>query len=148
MKVLKYIVKGDPRTKKNSQMIAGGGKRCPRCGKFDKQWIKQSKASDRWAEIAGWQLRPRPRRPIDYKINICYRFYTKIDYDNAKAKIDESNLTEAMDDILIANRIIEDDNSRIVAGHDGTRVYHDRDNPRVEIYITRMPDETPDQLKF
>ena len=63
-------------------------------------------------------------------------------------KVDQTNLMEAMDDILVANHVLADDNSDIVAGHDGTRVYHDKNNPRVEIYITRMPDETPEQLKF
>ena len=143
MKVLHYTVKGDPRTKKNSQMIAGSGPKCPVCHKFQKQWIKQGKASDQWAEIAGWQIRPRPRRPIDYPVNVCYRFYMQ-----TYRKVDQINLMEAMDDILVANHVLADDNSDIVAGHDGTRVYHDKNNPRVEIYITRMPDETPEQLKF
>ena len=29
--MLKFTIKADPRTKKNSLMIAGSGKRCPRC---------------------------------------------------------------------------------------------------------------------
>ena len=33
MKVIQYTVKGDPRTKKNSQTIAGSGRRCPTCRK-------------------------------------------------------------------------------------------------------------------
>lgn len=32
--------------------------------------------------------------------------------------------------------VIKDDNSRIVAGHDGSRVLYDKENPRVEITIT------------
>nr|DAZ39251.1 MAG TPA: Cytosine specific methyltransferase [Caudoviricetes sp.] len=35
-----------------------------------------------------------------------------------------------------------DDNSRIVAGHDGTRVLYDPKNPRTEIYITKMEENT------
>jgi hypothetical protein len=34
--------------------------------------------------------------------------------------------------------IIEDDNSQIVAGHDGSRVRYDKNNPRTEIEITEM----------
>ena len=29
---IKYTIQGDPRTKKNSLMIAGKGRRCPACG--------------------------------------------------------------------------------------------------------------------
>ena len=150
MKFLHYTVKGDPRTKKNSQTIAGAGPRCPECHKFKKQWIRQGKANDKWAEIAGWQLRTqrRPRRPIDFPVIVRYRYYTKIDYQNSKAKIDENNLNEAMDDILVNVGILADDNIRVVAGHDGTRVFHDKDNPRVEIFIYRLPDETPEQMQF
>lgn len=150
MKYLHYTVKGEPRTKKNSQMIAGGGKRCHACGKPAKQWIRQGKANDKWAELAGWQLRTqrRPRRPIDFPVIVRYRYYTKIDYQNSKAKIDENNLNEAMDDILVNVGILADDNIRVVAGHDGTRVFHDKDNPRVEIYIYRLPEETPEQMQF
>ena len=148
MKELKYVVYGDPRTKKNSQTIAGSGPRCRECGKFQKQWIRQGKANDKWAELAGRQLRPKPRRPIDFPVNIRYRFFTKIDYINSKAKIDGSNLVEAMNDILVDQGIILDDNIRIVAGTDGTRVYHDKDNPRVEICITRMPEEDTGQMKL
>lgn len=143
MKVLKYIVKGDPRTKKNHMEIAGQGRRCPVCHKFEKQWVRQGEAHDVYAEKAVWMLHPRPRVPIDFPINICYRFYMQ-----THRIVDQSNLIESLDDILIEAGIIKDDNSRIVAGHDGTRVLYDKDNPRVEIYITRMPDEAPEQIDF
>ena len=150
MKYLHYTVKGEPRTKKNSMMIAGGGKRCHACGKPAKQWIRQGRANDKWSELAGWQLRTqrRPRRPIDFPVIVCYRYYTKIDYYNTKAKIDVNNLNEAMDDILVNVGILADDNIRVVAGHDGTRVFCDKNNPRVEIYIYRLPDESPEQMAF
>ena len=143
MKVLHYTIFGAPRTKKNSQTIAGSGPRCPACHKPEKQWIRQGKVHDQYAELAGWQLRPRPRKPIDYPIQIKYLFF--LDADRI---VDDLNLAAAADDLLIQNGIIKDDNRRIVKSHDGTRSYVDRENPRTEIYITRMPDETPDQLNF
>ena len=136
MKVLKYIVIGDPRTKKNHQMIAGKGRRCPTCGKFETEWIRQGSAYNEYSEAAAWQLRPRPRAPIDFPINIRYLFFMK-----TRRKVDQSNLIAAMDDILTENRIIEDDNCRIIIGHDGSRVYHDPNHPRTEIYITRAADD-------
>ena len=57
------------------------------------------------------------------------RFYT-----------DLVGLEQATDDILVHYGVIEDDNSRIVAGHDGSRVRYDKDNPRVEITIGAMED--------
>ena len=143
MKELKYVIKGAPRTKKNSQKIAGGKEKCPLCRKPKKQWIVQGAAHDKYADLASWQLRPRPVKPIDFPIQIKYLFF--LDADRI---VDDLNLAACADDLLIRNGIIADDNRRIVKSHDGTRSYVDRDNPRTEIYITRMPDETPDQLKF
>jgi hypothetical protein len=41
----------------------------------------------------------------------------------------------------ISAHVLEDDNSRIVAAHDGSRVELDREKPRVEIWIEEMEDE-------
>ena len=128
-----YTIKGDPRTKKNHQTIAGSGRRCPCCGKPAKQWIRQSKAYENYAMLAAWQLKPLPDKPIDYPVNVRYLFYMQ-----TGRMVDELNLCAAMDDILVDCGILRDDNSRIVAGHDGTRVLYDKKNPRTEIYITRL----------
>ena len=45
------------------------------------------------------------------------------------------NLLQAVDDILVEAGILADDNYCIVAGHDGSRVYYDKQNPRTEIGI-------------
>jgi hypothetical protein len=55
-------------------------------------------------------------------------------------KVDATNLISATDDILVAAGILEDDNRDVVAGHDGTRVYYSKTEPRVEITITPMED--------
>lgn len=133
MTELKYTVRGDPRTKKNSQMIAGSGPRCPRCGKFAKQWIRQGANYDNYAEQAAWQLRPKPEQPISTPVNVRYLFYMK-----TKRRVDLTNLMEAMDDILVARGILADDNATIIAAHDGSRVLYDKALPRVEITITEM----------
>ena len=46
-----------------------------------------------------------------------------------------------MDDILVAAGILQDDNSSIVMGHDGMRVYYDKENPRTEITITPFEED-------
>lgn len=143
MKVLKYVIHGDPRTKKNHQQIAGAGPRCRSCGKFQKLWIRQGSAHDEYADRAGWQLRPRPVKPIDFPINVRCLFFLAAD-----RIVDDLNLLACVDDLLVENKIISDDNRRIVQGHDGSRSFVDRDNPRTEIYITRMPTEKTGQLSI
>lgn len=134
MAEIKYIIQGDPRTKKNSLMIAGSGRRCPACKKFEKQWIRQGKAHDEFTEAAAWQLRPLPPKPIDCPVNIQCMFYMK-----TRRIVDGLNLLATIDDLLVSTGILADDNSRIVVAHDGSRVLYDPQNPRVEITITKMP---------
>lgn len=136
---IKYTIQGDPRTKKNSLMIAGKGRRCPACGKLEKQWVRQSKAHDAFAEAAKWQLRPVPMEPISSLVNVRCLFYMK-----TRRIVDGLNLLATIDDLLVSAGILADDNSRIVAGHDGSRVLYDPINPRVEITITKLP--TDEQL--
>ena len=136
---IKYTIQGDPRTKKNSLMIAGKGRRCPAWGTLEKQWVRQSKAHDEFAKAAKWQLRPVPMEPIDSLVNVRCLFYMK-----TRRMVDGLNLLATIDDLLVSAGILADDNSRIVAGHDGSRVLYDPINPRVEITITKLP--TDEQL--
>lgn len=140
MKELTYVIKGDPRTKKNHQMIAGAGKRCPVCGKFEKQWIRQGHAHDEYVELALWQLRPKPSRPIDFSVNVRCLFYMK-----TKRTVDQGNLILTVDDLLVTAKILKDDDRKYVFAHDGSRVLDDPINPRTEIYITRV---APEQLSL
>lgn len=134
MAEIKYTILGDPRTKKNHQMIAGAGSKCPVCQKPAKQWIRQGSFHDEYAEAAKWQLIPRPPRPIECPVNVKCVFYMK-----TRRRVDALNLLATIDDLLVEVGILADDNCRIVAGHDGSRVFYDKDNPRTEIYITKMP---------
>ena len=136
MAEIRYVIKGDPRTKKNHQMIAGAGKRCPVCKKREKQWIRQAASHDDYAEMAQWQLRPRPPRPIDCPVNVKCLFYMK-----TRRRVDGLNLLATIDDLLVSCEILKDDNSNIVVSHDGSRVLFDKDNPRTEVYITRIKEE-------
>lgn len=133
MAEIRYTILGDPRTKKNHQMIAGSGSKCPVCKKPQKQWIRQGTAHDQFAESAKWQLKPRPPKPIECPVNVKCLFYMK-----TRRVVDSLNLLAAVDDILVEAEILKDDNSRIVVAHDGSRVLYDKDNPRVEITITKM----------
>ena len=131
MVIWRCTIRGDPRTKKNSMKIAGGKEKCPRCHKPLEQWIRQGNAHDEWYEAASWQLTNKPREPIDVPVQCKYTFYIATD-----RLVDVLNLEAAVDDLLVKNKILKDDNRKIVVHHDGSRVYVDRANPRVEIEIT------------
>lgn len=134
MAEIRYTINLEGRSKKNSMTIAGAGPKCIKCGKPQKQWIRQGKAHDNFAEAAAWQLRPRPPRPIECPVNVKCLFYMK-----TRRLVDALNLQAAIDDLLVECGILKDDNSNIVVAHDGSRVLYDPDRPRVEITITKMP---------
>lgn len=72
---------------------------------------------------------------INYPINV-----QAIYYRSSKHKIDLSNLHEALHDAMVKAGLILDDNRDIIAAHDGSRVFYDKFNPRIEITITEMKD--------
>lgn len=75
-------------------------------------------------------------KPIDYPITIKCTYYMK-----SRRKVDLTNLLEATDDILVHYNIIKDDNRNIIASHDGSRVYYDKENPRTIIEITKYEED-------
>ena len=121
-------------------MIAGCGRRCPVCGKHQKQFIRQGKAGSEYSFYAEKFLFPKPAKPIDRKVHICYKFYMK-----TRRKVDELNLCASADDLLVSAGILKDDNTSVVAHHDGTRVFYDKENPRTEIYIYEYKEEENEQ---
>ena len=74
---------------------------------------------------------------INYPVNVQCIFFTE-----TKRKIDLPNLLNALDDAMVKSGLILDDNRDIIAGHDLSRVYHDKYSPRIEIKITEMQDYT------
>lgn len=119
---------GNPVTKKNSQRIlykfTKFGRKTP--------FIAPSKAyvdyeTDCLRQIKG------PHSPISARVNVRCVYYMK-----TARRVDLANLIEATTDILVKAHVLEDDNSRIVAAHDGSRVKLDREKPRAEIEIEEM----------
>jgi len=74
---------------------------------------------------------------IDYPVNMQCVFYVE-----TKRRIDLPNLLNAVDDAAVKSGFLLDDNRDIIAAHDGSRVYHDKFNPRIEVKITGMRDYT------
>ena len=116
---------GRPITKKNSQRLIKTGKRVipipsEQYKDYERDCLKQTL---------------RRSEPITIAVNVCCIYYMP-----TLGRVDLANLLEATTDILTVAGVITDDNSRIVAGHDGSRVRYDKQNPRVEITITKMED--------
>lgn len=116
-----FVIMLAPVTKKNSQrMVSRGGRVIP----------IPSKAYSEYEKAAGWYLKPLG---IDYPVNIKALYYMP-----THRRVDKTNLESALCDVLVRHGVIADDNCQIVAATDGSRVLYDKDNPRTEIYITRM----------
>lgn len=122
--VYRATITGCPRTKKNSPQI--------RRGSGGRRYVAPSDAYTAYQDVAGWQLR-RPDEPLAGRYNVQVLYYM-----DTMRRVDLTNLLEATCDILTHYGVLEDDNSRIVASHDGSRVLLDRDNPRAEIEIAEV----------
>ena len=125
----RYLIPGNPVSKKNSQRIATNKK-------TGKPFILQSKNYNDFETAAAYFLQPKPKKPIDYPVTVRCIFYMQ-----TRRKVDKSNLEAAIHDILTKYDIIDDDNRDIVASTDGSRVYYDKENPRVEIEISPLNEE-------
>ena len=121
---MKIIIHAEPRTKKNSmRLVKLGGRIVPIPSKQYKEFEDS---------CAGF-LQPFSGLEIDCPVNIRCLFYMK-----TRRKVDLTNLLEAADDVLVKYKVLADDNMTIVAGHDGSRVLYDKEDPRIEIEIARM----------
>ena len=123
---ISYTIPLKPVTKKNSQRIVVA---------HGHPHIVQSAAYLRYEELCGYVLHPRPVEPFNRPVQVKCLFYMP-----TRGIVDLTNLLNAIDDILVKYKILEDDNYKILASHDGSRVLYDKENPRTEIYIEYMPD--------
>lgn len=123
---IKYTIPLPPVTKKNSMQIVQNKK-------TGRPFLLPSAKYRAYEKEAAWFLKPLPSRPIDYPVNIECRFYLP-----TRRRTDLTNLLEAADDLMVNAGIIEDDHYGIVAAHDGSRCFWDKENPRTEIVITKI----------
>lgn len=128
--MIKFTLPIRPVTKKNSgQIITVGG--FPRLIP-SKQYLQFEKDCQPYFKQVLNQI-----GQIDYPINLQVVFYVE-----TKRRIDLPNLLNAVDDAMVKSELILDDNRDIIASHDGSRVYHDKFNPRIEIEITKQENYT------
>lgn len=126
--LLKFTIPIAPITKKNHQQICYNRNTGKPFVKPSPQYIQYERDASMFVpKVKNCDLR---------HLNIKATFYMP-----TKRKCDLTNLLEALDDIMVNAGLLEDDNFTIIAGHDGSRVLHDKENPRTEVEIERMNED-------
>ena len=133
--LMKLTIPFCPRSKKNSMQIVRFGQRSALIpSKSYKQYV------DLIAKYGVYNLVQYKDNsvllPIATRINIKALYYV-----DTRRKVDVTNLESALCDVLVHLHLLEDDNCRIVASTDGSRVLYDKLNPRTEVIITINTEE-------
>lgn len=121
--------------------IAGTGPKCPKCGKRQRQFVRQGSANTKFSFDAAKFLFPKPTEPLDEELHIVYRLYMQ-----TRRRVDDLNLYASLDDLLVTSGIIKDDCINIIRCRDGSRVGYDKAQPRAEIYIYKYREEADNWL--
>ena len=116
--ILMFTIPITPVTKKNHQQIVKVK------GRYivipSKQYNEYEKTTKKFI----------PDAEISERINVKALYYMP-----TKRRVDLTNLNEALHDCMVKHKCIQDDNSNIIFGTDGSRVLYDKDFPRTEVYI-------------
>lgn len=119
---MNFTIPIEPVTKKNhSQVIMIKGRPVVLPSRPYQEYEKKCK-----------QYIPKINEPINYPINLKCHFYK-----GTHRKCDLTNLLQAVCDILVKYKILEDDDYSIVSTTNGSEVFYDKENPRTEIYIEK-----------
>jgi Holliday junction resolvase RusA-like endonuclease len=121
---MRITLSGRPITKKNSSRIVQARGRI---------MVIPSKQYVEYLNACRWQINVLKlgEMKISSPINLQCVYYMP-----TRHRVDLVNLLEATCDILVECGVLADDNSKIVASHDGSCVLYDKNRPRVEITIT------------
>ena len=114
------------RSKKNSQSILKNHK----TGKY---FISQSELYKNFEKECGLYLQPYKNLSIDVPINFKATFIVP-----DRRKRDLTNLLNAIQDVLVKYKVLEDDNYNIINGLDGSRIIYDKGKSETIVEITKM----------
>lgn len=134
MKNIHFIIPLTPITKKNHSRIVVNQQ-------TKKPFLIPSKEYKAYENDAQWFI-PIPATPIDEPVSVKCLFYMP-----TKRACDLTNHLESIDDVMVKAGLLKDDNYRIIASHDGSRVYVDKENPRTEVYIEPYLEPTSNNMK-
>lgn len=118
---IKIVIPLNPVTKKNSQRIVKRGNHYK---------IIPSKAYVNYEKDC-MPFLIQHKYGIDEPINV-----EAIYYRETKHTVDLCNLHEALCDVLVKYGVVKDDNVKIIATMDGSKVKYDKEFPRTEVLIT------------
>ena len=118
---MKIVISVAPITKKNHQQIIRVGNRPAVIP--SKQYQQYEKDCAPFLKNVG----------IDYPVNVKALYYMP-----TRRRVDLCNLHEALCDVLVKFGVVQDDNCKIIASMDGSRVLYDKENPRTEVYIEEV----------
>jgi Holliday junction resolvase RusA-like endonuclease len=119
--VIRLVISGAPRTKKNSPQIVRG---------LNHPLLVPSKAFKAWEREALPQLRGAVPEPIAAPVQVSAMFYREAN------RGDLIGYMQALADVLEKAGVLVND-AQIVCW-DGTRMTKDKDRPRVEVEIRQM----------
>ncbi len=115
------------RSKKNSQQIL-------RNSKTGKYFIAQSKLYQNFEQECSYFLLKYKNSNINYPVNLKCLFFV-----SDRKKRDLTNLENAIADILVKYKVLEDDNYNILQSWDGSRIIYNKDiEPKIEIEIIKI----------
>ena len=125
--IMKFTIPIIPRTKKNSSEIRY---------RRGKPYVAPSRLYENYEYEGIMSIPSKYKKNIDYPVNIKAIYYVK-----RNARIDKTNLESALMDMLVVAGVLADDSAikpSIVVATDGSRVYYDKNNPRIEVEISKM----------
>jgi len=134
--IFHIIIYGNPYVKKNSQRTIWHNYLKRTIVVYSANytaWKKDTLMQLGLSSRGKWRLNYDRPDGIDYPIILKCHFFVK---DNIKRDI--SALYEGIQDVLVESQIIKDDNFKIIAGHDGSRVFVDKESPRIELWLQKI----------
>ena len=121
---IKLVIKGNPITKKNHSNIYVNKK-------TGRPFVSPSSQYKEYLKLFILQCVGYRNINLNQPLNIKCEYYME-----TKRMVDLTNLLSSTMDCLVSAGVIEDDNCNIAVSNDGSRVYYDKNNPRVEIEIS------------
>lgn len=126
MEVFKIEIPLLCRSKKNSQQILFNHK-------TKRPFISQSELYLNFERECGYYLKKYQGSIINYPCNIKALFFVP-----DKRKRDLTNLENAIADILVKYKILEDDNYNIISGWDGSRIIYEKGVSKIILEIEEV----------
>lgn len=124
---IKFVIPGDPRTKKTHQRILKTRDGRPFLAPSS-EWVAYEK--DALSRLTEFVSQLSAYFPIDYQVAIKALFFRKANVG------DITNFEQGLGDLLQNAGILADD--KLIESWDGSRKLKDAANPRVEIEISRF----------